>query len=252
LQECEPGPFGCAIVPPPIALYDTIEACCAVGQSWVNFDYCTSRSVGEYSNGWVVDYKHEKCAKDCNPDEGPHCSDPGHNDLSATIFVTPQECCGALLGWVDLDSCVAYSENDESGNGGEGSLEPSNKFFADYQSGSCLQECEPGPFGCAIVPPPIALYDTIEACCAVGQSWVNFDYCTSRSVGEYSNGWVVDYKHEKCAKDCNPDEGPHCSDPGHNDLSSAIFPTPKECCGALLGWIDLGSCVAVSKNSASN
>ena len=133
--------------------------------------------------------------KDCNPAEGQPCSDPEHNDLSAIIYATPEACCGRL-GWANLHACVAASQNSHAPL----LSEPTNKYFVNYQSGSCLQDCEPGPFGCAQVPPPIVLYDDIDTCCTIGQSWVDYEYCTSRSIDSYSDGWVVDFSNEKCGE----------------------------------------------------
>ena len=66
--------------------------------------------------------------------------------------------------------------------------------------GSCLQDCEPGltDFGCSEVPAPIALYDSIEACCAIlAQLWVTPAYCITQSAGDFSYGWAVDYENKK-------------------------------------------------------
>ena len=65
MKDWEPGSFGCMIVPLPVALRDSIEACCSVGMWWVDYGYCTSRSVGNYTNGWTVDFKNEKCSEFC-------------------------------------------------------------------------------------------------------------------------------------------------------------------------------------------
>jgi len=220
-----------------------------MGQSWVNVEYCISRSTGDYSNGWVVHWgdENEKCVKDCNPLDGPPCSNPEHKDGSAPIYYSVEECC-ARLNWIDNDVCVGDSERGGDGNSGHNppnqpDHELSNKFWADYESGSCKQDCEPGPFGCEPVPPPIALYDSIAICCAMGQSWVNVEYCTSRSIGDYSNGWVLNWGDEKCVKDCSPENGPPCSNPEHEDGSAPIYASVEECC-ARLSWIDNDVCTA--------
>jgi len=121
-------------------------------------------------------------------------------------------------------------------------------FFADYASSSCLKDCEPGPFGCMLVPPPVTLYDSIAACCSVGVSWVDFRYCTSRSVGNYTNGWIVDIQNEKCTKDCDPTWGPPCHEVDKEDIPTHIYDTVDTCCGKL-DWIDTSVCVSVSEES---
>lgn len=84
-------------------------------------------------------------------------------------------------------------------------IEFSNEFFVDYFTGSCFKDAAPCPgevFTCEKVPPPIQTYKSIENCCEQGQSWVDFGFCTSRSIGNYTNGWVVDYGAEKCGEYC--------------------------------------------------
>ena len=130
--------------------------------------------------------------KDCDPSLGPPCSDPEHDDQSAPIFDTSQECCDTSLGWVDADACASTSVSGFS-----------NKFFVDYPTGSCFKDAPPCPgegFTCEKVPPPVDVYDSIEECCQQGQSWVNLDFCTSRSNGRFTNGWVVDYGKSKCGE----------------------------------------------------
>ena len=128
--------------------------------------------------------------KDCNPADGPPCSQTEHKDLSIPIYDTLEKCCDRL-NWIDIDVCTSFSEGRSRG------------FFADPSSGSCLQECDPGASDCASsVPPPLNLYDSIDACCSEGQWWVEYKYCTSRSVGEYSEGWLVDFQNEKCGMSC--------------------------------------------------
>ena len=132
--------------------------------------------------------------KDCDPSNGSPCSNPEHQDTTADIFSSAEDCCQGMLNWVDLNLCTADS-NSEAYSG-----QHSNQYFADFDSGSCLKDCEPGPFGCASVPPPIAVYETVEACCDMAQNWVDTKYCLSRSNGTYSDGWVVSYDDEKCGK----------------------------------------------------
>lgn len=183
--------------------------CCLTNFQWV-FDLCMgdyynindqlaplaicTEPLPQASGKWYVESYTETdpvCVKECNGPAPCNGRAVSYQELYETFSV----CCQLHLWW-KLD-CAAY---DENGNGGEGILEPSNKYFVDYQTGSCLQDCEPGPFGCALVPPPIVLYDTIEVCCAIGQWWVDFDYCTSRSIDDYSDGWIVDYTNQKCCE----------------------------------------------------
>lgn len=103
------------------------------------------------------------------------------------LYSTPERCCQQHFGW-------AYEECLNEGQ----PLKNTNKYFADYDSGSCLRDCDSG-FGCEDVPPPINVYDTIGECCA-SQTWIDPQFCSTRSRGEVSNGWVVDYTNNKCGK----------------------------------------------------
>ena len=140
-------------------------------------------------------------AKDCDPANGPPCHGIENEYSSVLIYDTVEACCGRL-DWIVTSSCVSASEESPTGSLTPDSTLPSNQFFADYSSNSCLKDCEPGPFGCMRVPPPVALYDSIEACCSVGMWWIDYSYCTSRSVGNYTNGWTVDFPNEKCSEFC--------------------------------------------------
>ena len=105
------------------------------------------------------------------------------------MYDTIEQCCG-ILSWVELDACTGTSTNGTS-----------DKYWAEYTSGSCKKDCPEGEgFGCMPVPPPIRLYGTIDDCCNQGMNWVNTNFCNSRSVGEKTDLWVVDYQSETCGE----------------------------------------------------
>ena len=203
---------------------------------------------------------------DCNPADGPPCAATEHTDVSARIFGTADECCGTLLGWLDLDECVADSkygspplsgmwyviwgygdarcvnecDGPDANCGGKasdykelygtfkecceihtwyntdctaniptpdsGGVQPappafSYKYFPNFETASCLQDCEPGSaYGCAKAPSNAVPFDTIDACCSLGLSWADISYCASRSVGTYSDGWFADYALLRCGE----------------------------------------------------
>lgn len=109
------------------------------------------------------------------------------------------------LGWLSdsLEGCCtnhfkwAY---DVCMNGGA-PVGPTDKYFADYLTGTCLQDCDPASStgDCSPVPPPIVLYDSIETCCEM-MPWVDVNYCWARSFDTYTDGWVADYEGVKCGK----------------------------------------------------
>merc|ERR1712127_144365 len=139
---------------------------------WSSLEYCESRSIGNYTDLWVVDYMHGVCAKDCDPTLGPPCID--HTDYSLEMFGTAEECCSTKLGWTNTAACAAES------NTGSSSGVTSGLYYADATSGSCLKDCpEDQEFGCTPVPPPIELYASIEECCDQGLNWVNEGFCVT-------------------------------------------------------------------------
>ena len=236
----EPGCGG--PVPPPIELYDSAETCCSTGQSWVNLDYCSSRSIGNYTGLWVVDYDSETCAQDCDPELGSSCKSTPHNDHSAMMFSSAEECCRERLGWILIDVCTSQSKIETGDSTAESN--PTNLYYIDWAEGRCLKDCPPDQeFGCEPVPPPIALYDSIGQCCDAAGDSVNDEFCATRSVGGYTYGWVVDYTEitHKCSQDCNPALGRPCFD--HNDPFQTIYSSVQECC-AVLSYVP--NCATIS------
>ena len=59
MKDYEPGPVVCMLVPALVALYDSIETCCIIGMWWVDYGYCASCSVGNYTNGWTVNFQNK-------------------------------------------------------------------------------------------------------------------------------------------------------------------------------------------------
>ena len=123
--------------------------------------------------------------KDCGPDATLPCLEKVHTSPSATIYDSPEECCDAHIGWMDRDNCVILSESDGTGT---------DLYWRDWSSGSCKKDCEPNDdeFGCKRVPPPIALYESIDVCCS-NLGTVNPEFCKSRSSGTFTNDFFVDW-----------------------------------------------------------
>lgn len=89
---------------------------------------------------------------DCSPALGPPCFHSEHNDQSAPIFNTAKDCCGTSLSWVNADSCMSVFGSCQDG------IERSEKYFADYNSGSCFKDaapCAEDSVTCAEVPPTV-------------------------------------------------------------------------------------------------
>ena len=92
-------------------------------------------------------YDDETCKND-----GNHAS---YIETNGWLHSSKDVCCKTHFNYA-YDVCM----NDGNPAG------PTNLYFADFMSGKCLQDCHTGPFGCAQVPPPIVLYDTIEGECS--------------------------------------------------------------------------------------
>merc|ERR1712086_880296 len=173
------------------------------------------------------------------------CMNDGNEEpymlVSPALYLFPilQECCQTHFSW-DVEACLKISSSGSSSVGsttGSGStLSYSNKLFAVDIAGSCQRDCAPqaGSLTCASAPAASTLYDTVEACCTLGLIWVNPDYCASRSIGGYTNGWSARTNEATCVKDCDPANGPPCVN--HSDFTARIFTTKAECCTTMVGW----------------
>lgn len=75
-------------------------------------------------------------------------------------------------------------------------------WWPDSSLGLCKRDCAVGEsFGCEPKPAGSDTYDSLDECCQdqlLGA--VDDKYCTSRSVGIYSNGWHVDWTSGVCGK----------------------------------------------------
>jgi len=105
-------------------------------------------------------------SNDCDPAEGPPCSDPEHSVPSGTIVATPEECCQTKLGWIG-DLCVAKSKNIAY---------YTDKYHVDCKGFKCAKECDPKaglPMGNppALSGVPTERFDTAEACCVGNLGW---------------------------------------------------------------------------------
>ena len=113
-------------------IYDDLETCCKPS-SWTtclfvdslkffrlagkeHYDYTDEAffncMVHEHSGSglWFVDYRLERCVKDCRPDETgrPACAmDPP--DRYAEVFGDPESCCSQKFQWIPTDQCMDRS-----------------------------------------------------------------------------------------------------------------------------------------------
>lgn len=236
VQDCN-GAYPCNGRPSSYKeLYNDYETCCE-HHTWWNVDCKAYHLVG---NGAVENYVRQPSdSTGATNDDGGNSDSGSAGDSWSQPVNQPSSNANSGVGSGSTDNDMVHWGESPA---------PSNKFFANYQSGSCLQDCEPGPFGCARVPPPIVLYDSIESCCAIGQAWVDGSYCVSRSMGTYTNKFFVSYADSRCIMDCDPAD-PSCSlTSDHDDTSLKLFDSAEQCCRTLLGWINIDTCVRESQS----
>ena len=128
---------------------------------------------------WYPDFSwgEKRCLDDGN--ELPYM----RRDPASWIFDTNAACCEEFFGWA-MQECTWEAD---------GRPAPACLYVADDERGSCMLDCEPGPFA-------HPRYDSIHTCCTEDQWWVEYKYCASRSAGNYSDGWVVNFQNEKCGE----------------------------------------------------
>ncbi|EJK50122.1 hypothetical protein THAOC_30938 [Thalassiosira oceanica] len=163
-------------------VYNDLGTCCKTHYDFSDeaFFNCLNQHKG--SGLWFVDYKVERCVKDCLPREkgSPACAmDPP--DRLAEVFGDPESCCSRKFNWLPIDHCMGRSfvgfqitteatsnaapeeypdsEGPKAGNqqfqvanvqGGSG------LWFFDNQVGRCVQDCSPHEMWspiCATGPP---------------------------------------------------------------------------------------------------
>jgi hypothetical protein len=200
----EPGSPVCSqdsglnrVANPNTRLYNDTNACCREALPWVSFGFCTSRSAGSYSDKWyVADYTTQTCAKDCATG-GANCVPATY--MSIDLYDTSLECCRGKLSWLDSAICDANS------NGTPIASTFTNKFYVDYASNACKQDCvETDPAPCGGNPSSDkTLFDSAESCCREKLSWLDLNLCVSNTNGVAptgSNRYYVDWTILKCVK----------------------------------------------------
>lgn len=139
---------------------------------------------------------------------------------------TAEDCCAHEYSWIDNELCAARSTHSIL-----------NKYWADKTNAKCEDD--------SVVPTEdlsTTLYDSIEACCSEGLSWLSNTACLAASgintTNLGSNKFYVDFPNEQCAKDCIG--AAPCGGPAQQwDL---LYDTEDDCC-AQLSWIPKKDCI---------
>ena len=139
---------------------------------------------------------------------------------------TAQNCCANEYSWIDNALCAARSTHSTL-----------SKYWADKTSAKCEDD--------SVVPTEdlsVVLYDSIEACCSEGLSWLSEDTCLHASgvssAGLGSNKYYVDFTNQQCAKDC--DGAAPCG--GIAQQWNILYDTEDQCCDQIW-WISKSSCL---------
>ena len=132
-----------------VVLHDTPEDCCTHEYDWIDNDLCAARSTLSPLNKYWADKTNAKCEDDSvNPT----------TDLSAAIYNSIESCCSEGLSWLTEAECLSASGMDSTGLG-------TNKYYVDFASEQCSQDCE-GPAPCGgLTKQWNILYSTADECC---------------------------------------------------------------------------------------
>eukprot|EP00956_Cyclotella_meneghiniana_P019119 scaffold32514_cov57-Cyclotella_meneghiniana.AAC.1 len=132
-----------------VVLHDTPEDCCTHEYDWIDNGLCAARSTLSPLNKYWADKTNAKCEDDSvNPT----------TDLSAAIYNSIESCCSKGLSWLTEAECLSASGMETTGLG-------TNKYYVDFTSEQCSQDCE-GPAPCGgLTKQWNVLYDTEDECC---------------------------------------------------------------------------------------
>eukprot|EP00804_Cyclotella_cryptica_P028907 CCRYP_008477-RA/>CCRYP_008477-RA protein AED:0.15 eAED:0.15 QI:1290/1/0.5/1/1/1/2/0/392 len=245
VPECTP------LVDKSATLFDTVELCCTGKLGWIDATLCKTVSTGGVAaanNGtekYYADYSNSppRCAKDCDTAGNPECGGVLSNVGGVQMFDTVAACCSAKFGWMSSALCASFTTSA-----------PTNKWYVDYQTNSCKQDCPVAansPCGGAPTDYSMQLFDDAATCCSTKLGWVQADTCTTTSeTGTASTTgtlkFYVDYTVGTCKKDCPvSDTSPECGGVLTNSVGETLFPTAAACCSAKFGWIDTDLCEAM-------
>lgn len=245
-------------------LYDNAEACCQGKLSWVQEDFCKTRSdpttygnaQGAYTDKWYVDYDDHACKKDCGT------SDPACKQLesSTQLYASAADCCSAKLGWIDSSTCATISTTGAAIATSTGT----SKWYADYANTKrCVLDCaasstSPNCGGVVANTAGVSLYDNAKECCNQKFGWYDEDLCEKLSenggdeAASSTGKWYVKvYADEACVQDCAEAANAATCGGLPSSWGEVMFATAEACCTSKLGWVDKDSCKTKSENGVN-
>lgn len=238
----------CGGSPPDLSmqLFTDAATCCSTKLGWAQAATCVSASssgstaAATGSLKYYADFKSGTCKRDCPvASTSPECGGVLTNTVGEQSFDTAALCCAAKFGWMDKDLCAAL------GSGGY-----SNKFYVDYSSSSCKQDCaSASSTNCGGHPSDksIQMFTTAALCCSNKLSYLNQAACTSKSTTGTtasvtgSGKWYVDWAISKCVKDCPTGSDTECGGLAES-WESAEYTSWSTCCSSRLSWIKRELC----------
>ncbi|KAL7484709.1 hypothetical protein ACHAW6_011152 [Cyclotella cf. meneghiniana] len=245
-QDCpiDSATFECGGTPEDlsIALFGTLEECCAEKLSYIDSSLCVAISTNTTTGKFYVSYAEKICKQDCPVDPASFECGGTPEDLSTPLFATVGQCCSEKLAFIDLTLCTAISLN-----------ETTDKFYVSYTDKVCKKDCPIGrSFECGGTPEDLTtkLFGTVEECCSEKLSYIDKSLCAALSLNKTTDKFYVSYPDEKCLKDCPVGDSPECGGTP-SDLSTALFETAAECCIEKLSYIDESLCSALSLNKTT-
>lgn len=160
---------------------------------------------------------------------------------------TLKDCCEYYYGW-------AYNECLDLSGGNAADL-ASNKFYADYGSESCVQDCPKDTSGknCGglVEGNWVVTYESASACCKGKFWWIDENVCIGGSTQDQAaidaanNGsgkYYVDWYAVKCVKDCDKSTGDAECGGLAKTWDHPLFDSANACCSARLAFIDRDEC----------
>jgi len=219
--------------------YDTLAACCE-SRAWVQLDYCTSRSVGGYSDKW---YKSSNgiCAQDKEGSEVPN--------MSTELFADVTTCCSSINP--DDEDCVTLSEGGEvPGVDGSGEW-----YLATYpKNDRCVKDCvDEGDADCGGLVAWGSKYASVEECCEKRLPNMVTGLCLANSqeaVADYEGSDQYYQGSDRCVKDCAEESAEDCGGIITDLTQTTLYPDISSCCSSIV-WLNDDICASNSDPSST-
>lgn len=228
-----------------VSFFDDVVACCSNKFSWYQKDLCKSLSeVGPGQDArtdlWYVKYGSNMCVQDC-PTGGDVSCGGNPSSFSEPMYTTAALCCAAKLNWLNQKQC-----DNMSTNGASSPTIGSDQWYADYNAKDCAKDCPDGAgAGCdGIVTTThgVAMFDTVEACCAAKFNYVDGDLCKVKSDDTlHTAKFYPDQGKNICKQDCPTANGGLCAGTP-SDLSIPMYTDVSSCCTSSVGWASKNTC----------